>query len=71
MVSGPENTGKDGFFFPMVSGPETHGTNGLVWQPLDAMVFQWSPMVANHWSNDGNGNDPSIKSKVGYNIAQN
>ena len=55
----------------MVSGPETHGTNGLVWQPLDAMVFQWSPMVANHWSNDGNGNDPSIKSKVGYNIAQN
>ena len=25
----------------------------VVRQPLDPMVFQWFPMVANHWSNDG------------------
>ena len=25
----------------------------VVQQPLDSMVFQWFPMVANHWSNDG------------------
>ena len=25
----------------------------VVQQPLDPMVFQWFPMVANHWSNDG------------------
>ena len=24
----------------------------VVRQPLDTMVFQWFPMVANHWSND-------------------
>ena len=25
----------------------------VVRQPLVPMVFQWFPMVANHWSNDG------------------
>ena len=25
----------------------------VVQQPLDSMVFQWFPMIANHWSNDG------------------
>ena len=25
----------------------------VVRQPLDTMVFQWFPMVANHWSDDG------------------
>ena len=44
--------------FQMVFGLKTIGTNGffngfVVWQPLDAMVFQWFSMVANHWSDDG------------------
>ena len=38
----------------MVFGPATICDDGFeVWQPLDMMVFQWFPMVANHWSNDG------------------
>ena len=35
----------------------------LVRQPLDPMVFQWFPMVANHWLvKRWNGNDPSLGS---------
>ena len=38
----------------MVFGPATIDADDFeVWQPLDTMVFQWFPMVANHWSNDG------------------
>ena len=38
----------------MVFGPATIGADGFeVRQPLDTMVFQWFPMVGNHWSNDG------------------
>ena len=43
--------------FMMVFGLATISTNR---QPLDPMVFQWFPMVANHWSN---GNDPLLRSK--------
>ena len=44
--------------FPMVLGPKTIGINGffngfVVRQLLDTMIFQWFPMVANHWSDDG------------------
>ena len=39
---------------PMVFDPATIDADGFkVWQPLDTMVFQWFPMVANHRSNDG------------------
>ena len=40
--------------FPMDFGPKTITSNGF-WspKPLVAMVFQWFPMVANHWSDDG------------------
>ena len=38
----------------MVFCPATIGTDVFeVQQPLDTMIFQWFPMVANHWSNDG------------------
>ena len=38
----------------MVFGPATIDADGFeVRQSLDTMVFQWFPMVANHWSNDG------------------
>ena len=38
----------------MVFDPATIDADGFkVWQPLDTMVFQWFPMVANHRSNDG------------------
>ena len=34
-------------------GPATIDADGFeVQQPLDTMVFQWFPMVGNHWSND-------------------
>ena len=40
----------------MVFGPATIDADVFeVWQPLDTIVFQWFPMVANHWSNDGMG----------------
>jgi len=40
--------------FSMVLVWPTIGTNGfsLVF-PIETMVFQWFPMVDNHWSNDG------------------
>ena len=39
---------------PMVFGPANIDADGFeVRQPLDTMVYQWFPMVANHWSNDG------------------
>ena len=40
--------------FPMDFGPKTI-TSNVFWstKPLVAMVFQWFPMVANHWSDDG------------------
>ena len=38
----------------MVFGAATIDADSFeVWQPLDTMVFQWFPMVANHWFNDG------------------
>ena len=38
----------------MVFGPATIDADGFeVRQPLDTMVFQWFPMVANSWSNNG------------------
>ena len=38
----------------MVFGLATIDVDGFeVRQPLDMMVFQWFPMVANHWSNNG------------------
>ena len=38
----------------MVFGLTTIDADGFeVRQPLDMMVFQWFPMVANHWSSDG------------------
>ena len=56
MVLVTKTIGSNGF--PMVLGPKTIGTNGffngfVVQQSLDTMVFQWFPMVANHWSDDG------------------
>ena len=40
--------------FAMVFGPANNDADGFkVRQPLDTMVFQWFPMVANHWFNDG------------------
>ena len=40
--------------FKMVFGPATIDADGFeVRQPLDTMVFQCFPMVANHWSNGG------------------
>jgi len=44
--------------FPMDFGPKTITSNGFpmfFWspKPLVAMVFQWFPLVANHWSDDG------------------
>ena len=44
--------------FPMEFGPKTIASNGfsmIFWtpKPLVAMVFQWFPMVANHWSDNG------------------
>ena len=40
--------------FEMVFGPATIDADGFeVRQPLDTMVFQCFPMVANHWSNGG------------------
>ena len=40
--------------FAMVFGPATIDADGFeVRQPSDTMVFQWFPMVANHWSNYG------------------
>ena len=40
--------------FTMVFGLKTIGTNdfSMVF-PLERMVFQWFPMVANHWSDNG------------------
>ena len=41
-------------WFLMVFGLATIDADGFeVRQPLDMMVFQWFPMVANHWSSDG------------------
>ena len=38
----------------MVFGPATIDADSFeVRQPLDTMVFQWFPMVVNHWSNNG------------------
>ena len=43
--------------FPMDFGPKIIGSNVFQWfwvqKPLVAMVFQWFPMVANHWYDDG------------------
>ena len=40
--------------FAKVFDPATIDGDGfVVRQPLDTMVFQLFPMVANHWSNDG------------------
>ena len=65
IVSYP-NTGFIGFLIATLQGFHIHlclwmngwkatiGINGF-WsgKPLVAMVFQWFPMVANHWSDDG------------------
>ena len=38
----------------MVFGPATIDADGFeIQESLDSMVFQWFPMVANHWSNNG------------------
>ena len=44
--------------FTTVFSFATTGSNSffdgiVVRQPLELMVFQWFPMVTNHWSNDG------------------
>ena len=42
----------------------------VVRQPLDTLVFQWFPMAANHWSDDGmvtihrSGLDPGISGPI-------
>ena len=47
-----QTIGSDGFSMVLVW--PTIGTNGFSMVfPLETMVFQWFPMVANHWSNDG------------------
>ena len=40
--------------FAMVFGPATIDADGFeVRQPINTMVFQWFPKVANHWYNVG------------------
>ena len=56
MDFGPKTIASNGF--SMVFGHQNHWlqwfSNGfIVRRPLDTMVFQWFPMVANHRSNDG------------------
>ena len=56
MVFGPKTIGTNGFFNGFWSKNHWYQWffNGfVVRQPLDTMVFQWFPMVANHWSDDG------------------
>ena len=56
MVFGPKNIGSNVFsngFWSKNHWYQWFFNGFVVWQPLDTMVFQWFPMVAYHWSDDG------------------